>query len=127
MEIIKISESYNPIFKRKEFLFFIDNISQSTPKLNEIRGTLAKKQNVSEDLVYILWLNTKTGTNRSQGKAEIYDSAEIATKIVPKHIQMRNIPTRREKKESKEEPKKESIKKKKEDSTKTKTAEPKKE
>lgn len=130
MEITKVSESYNPVFKRKELSFFIDNVSKSTPKLYEARVSLAKEHSANEDAAYILRLDTETGTNRSYGKAEIYDSAETAKKVVPKHIQMRNAPSRREKKEQKETPQKttepkrtEETKKKKEEPVK-KTEEP---
>lgn len=123
MDITKISEFYNPLFKRMELLFSIDNVSQSTPRLYEVRTSLAKKHNASEDMVYILRLYTETGTNRSYGKAEIYDSAETAKKTIPQHIQMRNAPSRREKKEQKETPRKEEPKKKPE----KKAEEPKKE
>ena len=125
MEIKKESESYNPVFKRKELSFIIDNVSKSTPKLYEARVTLAKQLGANEDATYILKLVTETGTNWSYGKAEIYDSTQTAKKVVPKHIQMRNAPSRREKKEEKETPPKTTELKKTEE-TKKKVEEPKK-
>lgn len=98
MEIKKVAESYNPVFKRREVSFFIDHTSQGSPKLYEVRKSLAEKYGANEDSVYVIKLGTKTGTNRSYGAAEIYESAETAGKIVPKHIQRRNTSTRREKK-----------------------------
>lgn len=101
VEIKKSAESYNLIFKRREISFFIENVSSSSPRLYEVRKSLAEKNNAREDVVYVLRLDTKAGTNRTQGIAEIYDTSESAKKIVPKYIQLRNEPKRHEKKEAK--------------------------
>lgn len=97
MEIRKLSETYNLLFRRKELSFFIDHVSQSTPKLYDVRKSLANNYSADESAVYIIKLNTKSGTNRTVGEAQIYDSPEAATKIIPKHIRARNDPTRRSK------------------------------
>ena len=104
MEITKVAESYNPVFKRRELSFLIAHISKNTPKLYEVRASLAKEYSVKEEAAYILKLGTETGSNRCIGKAEIYDTAETAKKVVPKYIQARNAPSRREKDEQKETP-----------------------
>ena len=101
VEIKKSAESYNLIFQRKEISFFIENVLSSSPRLYEVRKSLAEKNNVQQDMVYVVRLDTKAGTNRTQGMAEIYDSSESAKKIVPKYIQLRNEPKRHEKKEAK--------------------------
>lgn len=90
-----VSEPYNLILKRKELSFFIDHTSLGSPQLSEVRKSLAEKYDVKEDVVYILRLDTRTGTNRTYGMAEIYDTFEIAKAIVPKHIQIRNSSSRR--------------------------------
>jgi len=102
-----MSESNNLVFKRKEVSFFIDHSAQGSPKLYDVRKSLAEKYGADEGSVYVVKLETRTGTNRSYGKAEIYESAETAVKVVPKHIQRRNTPTRRENKgtQAKETPK----------------------
>jgi ribosomal protein S24E len=97
MEIREESISYNPIFKRRELTFFLDHISLSSPLLYVVRKSLAEKYDVNEDVVYIMRLDTKTGTNRAYGKAEIYDSYKNAVQVVPKHIQRRNMSSRRTK------------------------------
>ena len=93
MEVRVVAEPYNPIFKRKELSFFVDHTSLGTPRLSEVRKSLAEKFSVTEDVVYISRLGTRTGTNRTYGSAEIYDMLEMAKAIVPKHIQMRNGPS----------------------------------
>ena len=98
MDVKNASELYNPVFKRKEISFFIDHTMQGSPKLYDIRKSLTDKYGVDEGSVYVIKLKTRTGTNRSYGEAEIYESTKTAVKVVPKHIQTRNTPTRREKK-----------------------------
>ena len=98
VEIKKCSESYNPIFKRKEISFFIENVSSSSPRLYDVRKSLAENNNAMEDAVFIVRLDSKAGANRTQAMAEIYDSPEDAKKIVPKYIQLRNESKRHEEK-----------------------------
>ena len=98
MDVKNMSESYNLVFKRKEVSFFIDHSAQGSPKLYDVRKSLIEKYGADESSVYVVKLETRTGTNRSYGKAEIYESTETAVKVVPKHIQRRNTPTRRENK-----------------------------
>ena len=101
MDIKSVSEIYNPIFKRKELSFLIGHTSSSSPQLYEVRKSLATKFLVSEDIVYVITLKTRTGTNLTFGKAEIYDSFETAERVVPKHIKSRNAPTRHTRSEEK--------------------------
>jgi ribosomal protein S24E len=95
MEIKAVVETYNGIFKRKELRFFIDHTSLSTPQLFVVRENLAKKVNVDVDKVYIIKLKTMTGTNRTKGEAEIYDSSADAKTIVPLYVQQRNVLVKR--------------------------------
>lgn len=92
MKMKKTSEKYNLILKRKEVDFAVDHPSSGTPLLFEIRKALASMDNVKLDNVYISKMYTLTGTNQTIVRAEIYDSPEAAKLIVPKHIQMRNLP-----------------------------------
>jgi len=98
MKLKKTSESYNSVFKRRELVFFIDHVSSGTPRLYDVRKSLAKEYNANEDNVYILKLNTLAGTNQTLGIAVIYDHLERAEALIAKHIKMRNLPTRRDKK-----------------------------
>ena len=51
---------------------------------------------MDEEKVYIKKIETKTGTNISFGKANIYDSLSQAEYIEPKYIILRNRPKRGE-------------------------------
>ncbi len=92
MKLRKESERYNQTLKRKEVTFVVDHPSSGTPLLFEIRKELASMNNVKLDSVYISEAYTLTGTNQTLVRAEIYDSPEEAKLVVPKYIQMRNLP-----------------------------------
>jgi len=94
MDVKKSSEKNNQFFKRKELAFFIDHHSQGTPQLFEVRTAIASMYGVNQDLVYVLNLKTLTGTNRTVGEAEIYEESGTAHSLLPKHIQLRNLPKR---------------------------------
>jgi ribosomal protein S24E len=97
MKLKKVSDRYNPAFKRRELAFFIDHASSGTPRLYDVRKTLAEEHNVNEEHVYVLKLNTLTGTNRTRGTAEIYDQPEMAEALVAEYVKVRNLNSRRAK------------------------------
>ncbi len=88
----KASEIYNPVLKRKEITFVVDHPSSGTPSLFETRRALASMSDVELDNVYISKMYTLSGTNRTIVRAEVYDTPDAAKRVVPKHIQMRNMP-----------------------------------
>ena len=94
MDVKKSSEKNNQFLKRKEITFFVDHHSQGTPQLFEVRTAIASMYGVSDDLVYVLKLKTLTGTNRTVGEAEIYEEPGETRSLLPKHIQLRNLPKR---------------------------------
>jgi len=98
MKLKKTSERYNPIFKRRELIFFIDHASSGTPRLYDVRKLIADENSMNEDSVYVLKLNTLLGTNRTIVMAEIYDDPERAKALIAEYIQLRNLPSRRTKK-----------------------------
>jgi ribosomal protein S24E len=99
MAIEKLSEEYNPLIKRTELKFQIDHQLSGTPRLLEIRKGLASMYKVDQNLVYVTKIKTLRGTNRSIGKAEVYENKDKAKQIVPKYIQKRNLLEKEEKKE----------------------------
>lgn len=96
MKIIKTFEKYNQFLNRNELVFILNHISSETPKLYDVRKELAEMYNVELDVVYIKKLETLTCTNKTNGEAEVYDTPERARRLVPKHIQLRNLSTRKE-------------------------------
>ena len=94
MEIKKTLDKYNQLLGRREITFFIEHYSEGTPKLYHVRKAIAQLYSKDEDSVYVIKLQTSTGTNKTIGEAEIYDKSERAQSIIPKHIQLRNAPER---------------------------------
>ena len=94
MDITPTRDLYNPVLKRREVTFFVDHGVAATPKLYDVRKQLAAKYGAGEELVFVRKLETLTGTTRAVGEAEVYDSADAAKSLVPKHIMARNLPER---------------------------------
>jgi ribosomal protein S24E len=101
MKLVKTSDKYNSALKRRELAFFIDHMSSGTPRLYDVKKIIAQEYNTNEEKIYILKLETLTGTNRTTGIAEIYDQTERGKALVAEHIKKRNLPSRRTKKETK--------------------------
>ena len=101
MKLIKTSEKYNHVLQRRELVFFIDHISSGTPRIYDVKKTIAQEYNTNEENVFVLKLETLTATNRTTAIAEIYDQKERGKELVAEHIQKRNLSTRRTTKEDK--------------------------
>ncbi|MEM3769931.1 MAG: 30S ribosomal protein S24e [Candidatus Bathyarchaeia archaeon] len=103
MEVKILSENVNPLLKRKEVVFQVDhNQTGSTPQRLEVKSTIAKLLKTDANLVFIKKLETKTGTRKAIGLANVYDSIEHAKLIEPEYIVKRNIPPEKTKEEGKE-------------------------
>lgn len=101
MKLVKTADRYNSALKRRELVFFIDHVLSGTPRLYDVKKIIAQECNTNEEKVYVLKLETLTGTNRTTGIAEIYDQTERGKALVAEHIKKRNLPSRRTKKEGK--------------------------
>ncbi len=100
MEIKILSETENPLLKRKEAVFQVEhNQTGSTPPRTEVKEALAKALKKDTNLVFIKKMETKTGTRIAVGIANIYDSMEHAKLIEPEYIVKRNMPAEKQKKE----------------------------
>lgn len=101
MKLIKTADRYNSALKRRELVFFVDHVSSGTPRLYDVKKLIAQECNTNEEEVYVLKLETLTGTNRTTVIAEIYDQKERGEALVAEHIKKRNLPSRRTKKKGK--------------------------
>jgi ribosomal protein S24E len=98
MEIKILSITENPLLKRKEVTFQVEHDQTgSTPPRLEVKNALAKILKKDLNLVFIRKIETKTGTRKALGIANIYDSYENAKLMEPEYIVKRN--TQPEKKE----------------------------
>ena len=91
--------------KRKEINIEISHDKVGTPDRASLRKSIINKLKSKDDNVYIIRLQTDTGTNRSLCYTEIYDDAGYAKKVVPKYIVERNFPSKKEEKKPEKESK----------------------
>ena len=96
MEVKVISEKKNILLKRREVLFSVSHQGQGTPSRLEVKEKLASLLNADLDCIFIKKMETKTGSSRTIGEANVYDDREQAERIEPEHIISRNKPDREE-------------------------------
>ena len=78
MQIKIISETYNPLLKRKEVTFEINHTQTGgTPPRFEVRKTLAQIVEADLSRVYVRKIETKTGTMIAIGTANILSLIHI--------------------------------------------------
>jgi ribosomal protein S24E len=90
---IEILETYeNPLAKRKEIKFKIDNRNTGTPNRYEVKQKLAALETADENLVFVKKIKTHFGDSKVLGEANIYENEEFANKFEPTYITIRNLP-----------------------------------
>ena len=105
---LKVREdTYNPLLKRKEVSVEIDHEGQGTPSRVDLRKAVATKFSTKPENVYVIDVETKTGTQNAVCQAEVYDDPKTAQQTVPKYIQIRNLPPDERKQVREQEAKKE--------------------
>jgi ribosomal protein S24E len=101
MEIKIESAKDNPLLKRKEIDFtIIQGPKEKTPQRLEVKKALAVEMKVGDDLVFVKRMHTKTGTNVTQGVANVYEKVEQAKLVEPEYIRKRNSPPEKPKEEA---------------------------
>ncbi|MHA1835454.1 MAG: 30S ribosomal protein S24e [Candidatus Odinarchaeia archaeon] len=110
-----LSESKNPLLKRKEIEYLITHDLSGTPNRIEVKKKIAAKLNADLENVFIEKVISLAGQNKSKIIVHVYNDRETALKIEPKHIIKRNEikevakeEVKKESKEKKEEKKEES-------------------
>ena len=93
MEVKIVSTKKNPLLKRKELDFRVEQGPRvKTPARLEVKKAIAAELKVSEELVFIKKMQTMTGTNTAIGVANAYETVEQAKFIEPEYIRKRNSP-----------------------------------
>jgi len=100
-------DNYNPLLKRKELRLEVDHDEAGTPSRMDLRKAIASKYGTQADNVYVMNMHTKTGTHGALCEVQVYDEPEQARRVVPKHIQIRNLPPEERKKAKEQKAKKE--------------------
>jgi ribosomal protein S24E len=94
MKVKIVSETENPLLKRKEVVFQVEHDQTgSTPPRLEVRQAVSNTLKKEVDLVFIKKIETKTGTHTAVGLANVYDSPEQARLIEPEYVIRRNVPS----------------------------------
>jgi len=100
---IKIVSNKNPLLKRKELDFRVEQSRKGkTPARLEVKKAIAAELKVNEELVFIKRMKTITGTNTAIGIASVYETIEQAKFIEPEYIRKRNSPVEETKEEGNE-------------------------
>lgn len=115
-------ESYNPLLKRKELFVEVNHTEEGTPSRVDLRIAVAEKYGAKPESVYVIGVNTKTGSQQSFCQLQVYDDTDNAKKTIPKHLQTRNLPAEERKRMKEQRQVKKEAKPK---ETKTKKTEPK--
>ena len=90
---LKIREdNYNALLKRKEVSVEVEHDGAGTPSHVDLRKAVATKYGTKPENVYVVDVETKTGTQSAVCEVQVYDDAETAKRTVAKHIQTRNLP-----------------------------------
>jgi len=103
-------DTYNPLLKRKEVHGEVDHEGEGTPSRVDVRKAVASKFNTKPENVYVLDIETNTGTQSALCVIEVYDDPQSAQRTVPKYIQVRNLPPEERKRVREEQAKKEEAK-----------------
>jgi len=103
MEVKIVSTKENPLLKRKEVGFRVEQGPKGkTPARLEVKKELAAKLKVKEEMVFVKKMRTLTGTNIAVGVANAYETVEQAKFIEPEYIRKRNSPPEEPKEEANE-------------------------
>jgi len=108
MEFKVKQDNYNALLKRKEVSIEVDHEESGTPSRLELKKAVAAKYETKPENVYVVDIETKTGTQRAICALQVYDDPKTAASVVPKHMKLRDLPsnerkTMREQKAKKEE------------------------
>ena len=103
MEVKIVSTKENPLLKRKEVDFRVEQDPKGkTPARLEVKKALADKLKIKEELIFVKNMRTMTGTNTAVGIANAYEKIEQAKFIEPEYIRKRNNPPEEPKEEENE-------------------------
>ena len=106
MEVKIRQEEYNALLKRKEIYAEVSHDQAGTPSRTDLRKMISSKYGVKPESVFVIDIQTKTGTQSAFCEVQVYDDRETARRTVPKHIQTRSLPPEERKRVREQETKK---------------------
>ncbi len=104
-----IEESGNPVLQRRELLIEVTHDKTGTPERMTLKKFLASQFDEKPENLYLIKVESKTGSDRSLCNVQIYEEKDLAEKTLAKHIITRNLPPeeRKPKKEREAKPREE--------------------
>lgn len=72
MNIEIVEERENPFIDRREILLRIDHLGEATPGKKEVLRFLVDRMGLEPEKIFIAWVRTYTGTNRSEALIYYY-------------------------------------------------------
>jgi len=101
MQIKIESVKDNPLLERKEIGFTVfQGPKEKTPQRLEVKKALALEMKIGDNVIFVKRMHTKTGTNITQGVANVYQKVEQAKLVEPEYIRKRNSPPEKPKDEA---------------------------
>ena len=90
MNIEVLERKENPLLKREEITFKIEHSGEQTPSRETVIAKLAAIINAEKQRTVLKEIRSQFGLHESIGYANLYENAEQAILIEPKHILIRN-------------------------------------
>ncbi len=100
MEIEILKEVKEPLLHRRTVEFVVKHPDQGTPARFDIRKAIAELLKEDLDRVYVIKLLTEYGKQETQGIVQVYESKEIAERVLHNYIKRRNAPKEKEEESS---------------------------
>ncbi len=88
-QISIIEDRVNPLMERRELK--IEIASQSTPKRDLLRKSIAASLKVPVERVYVKNVLSSFGKSTAVCRVNVYENEDRAKKIEPKYVQLRNL------------------------------------
>jgi len=104
LEIRILTQTENPLLRRREVTVEVDQGKSGTPDHTAVRKAIASRLNANPETVYIVKMQTLTGMHRTICNVDVYESPDIAKTVLPRYVVERNFPSDK-KVEKKETPK----------------------
>jgi len=85
-----LEDRFNPLINRREIKARVLHLGAGTPKVPDLRVSVAKALGVDFKLVYIRRVVTETGLSTSKAVIHVYKNLRDAEEFEPKHIREKN-------------------------------------
>ncbi len=93
MEVKILNQSDNPLLSRKQVTVEVEHDKAGTPDRAAIRKAIASRLSAKPESVFIVKMRTVTGVHRTRCYVDVYDTPDVARKVLPEHLVERNFPS----------------------------------